>query len=266
MMTGQHVVEVVRDAAGQLADGLHLLHLPQLRLAFQRRFISAVSLVLVSDSSAVRSATWVSRLAVRLFSTREVRASTVADGVEFLDLGIQRLDHRAAPQCARRPGQHADRQSRSAQPGRPGRNDSSARTAAMVSSWLSVSHIGVSSEPPAVHRRRPLALGRVLDGRDQRNSLSDIGPQQAGAAGSHVIDQLGHQRLAGELFVVVGPHHVAAVAVDDGTIQSPGTPGSSMTGAKSFATARAASAYRTVPPLDHRNAMAANSRFVILPS
>ena len=27
----QHVVEVVRDAAGQLADRLHLLHLPQLR-------------------------------------------------------------------------------------------------------------------------------------------------------------------------------------------------------------------------------------------
>ena len=30
----QHVVEVVRDAAGELADRLHLLRLPQLRLGF----------------------------------------------------------------------------------------------------------------------------------------------------------------------------------------------------------------------------------------
>ena len=29
---GQHVVEVVRDAAGQLSDRLDLLHLPDLRL------------------------------------------------------------------------------------------------------------------------------------------------------------------------------------------------------------------------------------------
>ena len=43
MMIGQQVVEVVRDAAGELADGLHLLRLAQGLLGLAPQLHSASS-------------------------------------------------------------------------------------------------------------------------------------------------------------------------------------------------------------------------------
>ena len=46
---GQHVVEVVRDAAGEAADRLHLLRLAQLHLARAQRLLGLAPLAHVAD-------------------------------------------------------------------------------------------------------------------------------------------------------------------------------------------------------------------------
>ncbi len=46
---GEHVVEVVRDAAGQPPHRFHLLGLPQLRLAESQRFLRLAALGQIAD-------------------------------------------------------------------------------------------------------------------------------------------------------------------------------------------------------------------------
>ena len=47
---GEHVVEVVRDAAGELADGLHLLRLAKLRLGLPQALLAGL---LLRDVAAI---------------------------------------------------------------------------------------------------------------------------------------------------------------------------------------------------------------------
>jgi hypothetical protein len=74
----QQIVEIVRDAAGQPADGVHLLRLEQLRergLALARALLDALLELLVEAlrSAAVRSATRCSSSALKRSSCRVLR-------------------------------------------------------------------------------------------------------------------------------------------------------------------------------------------------
>ena len=70
MHDGEKIVEVVRDAAGELADGLHFLRLAQQFFYLSRASFSA-------SSARVRSLTASSRVSVKLRSSTSSRLRSV---------------------------------------------------------------------------------------------------------------------------------------------------------------------------------------------
>ena len=152
----QHVVEVVGDAAGQLADRLHLLDLAQLGLGgLPLDSASAFSASLASDSSCVRSATASSSASARsafAFGLRAARRHSGAAPGPRPSRGRSRRSRRS---------RRASSDNRSA--GRLGGEDLGSAPSSRAATCRSLSAISASlarSSGPVGDWRRGVIIGR----------------------------------------------------------------------------------------------------------